>query len=119
MSRHLRAVLFSVCAIVSLSPTTRSQGQPGMRVQGIVLEISIIELTGAPPETVEKIEQGKDQISRLVSEGKARLITNLEIRTRVGKRISLPELVSGCRFILEYCHQFKPTIHNVSIKHDL
>jgi len=84
MSRRLRAVVLSVCAIVSIAPSTRGQRRPATRIQGIVLEMSIIEMTGAPADAIENMEKTKDQLGRLVNEGKARLITNLQVRTRPG-----------------------------------
>ena len=85
MSRRLTAVVLSVCAIVSIAPSTKSQARSATRVKGIVLEMSIIEMTGAPADAIENIERTKDQLARLVNEGKARLVTNLQVRTRPGE----------------------------------
>lgn len=85
MSRRLTAVVLSVCAIVSIAPSTKSQARSATRIKGIVLEISIIEMTGAPAEAIENMEKTKDQLGRLVNEGKARLVTNLQVRTRPGE----------------------------------
>jgi general secretion pathway protein D len=85
MSRHLRAVVLSVCVIVSIALPTKSQGQSATSIQGIVLEMSIIEMTGALADAVENLEKPKEQLGRLMNEGKARLITNLQVRTRPGE----------------------------------
>lgn len=85
MSRRLTAVVLSVCAIVSITPSTKSQTQSAVGIQGIVLEMSIIETTGSLSDAMENLEKPKDQLGRLVHEGKARLITNLQVRTRPGE----------------------------------
>lgn len=85
MSRRLRAAVFSVCIIVCIPYSTRSQIQPATSIQGIVLEMSIIEMGGALAEAVGNLENTKEQIGRLVHEGKATLITNLQVRTRPGE----------------------------------
>lgn len=84
MNRCLRAVVFSVCIIVCIPHSTRSQIQPAT-TQGIVLELSIIEMGGSLAEAVGNLENTRDQVGRLVHEGKARLITNLQVRTRPGE----------------------------------
>ena len=85
MSRRLTAVVLSVCGILSITSSTRSQTRSATRIKGIVLEMSIIEMTGAPSDAIENMEKTKAQLGRLVSEGKARLVTNLQVRTRPGE----------------------------------
>src|SRR5437868_4977265 len=85
MSQRLTAVVLSVCAIVSIAPSTKSQTRSATRIKGIVLEMSIIEMTGAPADAIENMEKAKGQVGRLVNEGKARLVTNLQVRTRPGE----------------------------------
>lgn len=85
MSRRLSAVALSVCCIVSMTASAQSQGQPAAKTRGIVLEISIVETSGPEDKEIAKIETGKDQLNRLIAEGKARLIAVLQVRTRTGE----------------------------------
>jgi len=85
MSRRLAAFVLSVCAVFTITPLTRGQSQSAPRVQGIVLEVSVIEMAEAPADAIEYLEKTKDQVARLVNEGKARLISNLHVRTRTGE----------------------------------
>ena len=85
MSRRLRAVVLYVCVIVFLAPPTRSQELSATSIKGIVLEMSIIEMTGALADAVENLEKPKAQLGRLMNDGKARLLTNLQVRTRPGE----------------------------------
>lgn len=82
MSRRLSAVALAVCALVSIKASAQSQQQSATRIQEIVLEISIIEIPGAQPNALEKMGKTTDLLDGLISEGKARLITNLQMRTR-------------------------------------
>ncbi|MEK6320073.1 MAG: hypothetical protein AABN33_00175 [Acidobacteriota bacterium] len=88
MSRCLSTVVLPVCFIVSITASARSQGQSATRIQPIVLEISIVEMTGAQLDVIEKIEKSRDQLNRLMSEGKVRLIASLQVRTRAGESFS-------------------------------
>jgi hypothetical protein len=82
MSRRLSGVALFVCLIVSITASAQNQGQ------SVVLEINIVETTGVQHNDIEKIEAGKDQLNRLIGEGKARLIATLQVRTRTGESFS-------------------------------
>lgn len=84
MSRRLSAVVLFVC-ILSITGSAQSPGQSGARTQGIILEFHIIETTTAPRNEIEKMDTGKDQINRLIAEGKARVFAGLQVRTRTGE----------------------------------
>ena len=88
MSRRLSAVVLSVCFIVSIAASAQSQGQSATATHGIVLEINIVETTGAERTEIEKMKTGRDQINRLIAEGKARLFASLQVRTRTGESFS-------------------------------
>jgi hypothetical protein len=88
MSRRLLTVVLFVCFIASITASAQSQAQSTTRIQRIALEINIVEVTGAPPDVIEKIEKSKDQLNRLMSEGKVRLIASLQVPTRVGESFS-------------------------------
>ena len=62
MSQRLRAVVLSVCAIVSITSSTRGQGQSESRSQGIVLEVSIVEVTGAARDAIDNLETNRDHL---------------------------------------------------------
>jgi len=85
MSRRLSAVVLSVCCMLSITALARGQGQSGNRNQGIVLEISIVEPTGAQQNEIDKIETSKDQLNRLLADGKVKLFARLQVRTRTGE----------------------------------
>jgi hypothetical protein len=53
-----------------------------------VLEISIVETIGAQPNEIAKLETTRDELSRLIAGGKARLIAVLQVRTRTGETFS-------------------------------
>ena len=88
MSHRLSAVVLSFCCIVPITASAQSQGQSATTAHGIVLEISIVETTGAERNEIEKMETGRDQLSRLIAEGKARLFASLQVRTRAGESFS-------------------------------
>ena len=88
MKRRLAAVVLSVLCMLSISASAQSQGQSGNRSQGIVLEISIVEPTGAQQNEIDKIETSKDQLNRLIADGKAKLFARLQVRTRTGENFS-------------------------------
>ena len=88
MRRHLSAVVLSVCCIVSITASVQGQGQSATGAQGIVLDISIVETTGVQVYEIEKIKGAKDEINRLIADGKARLIASLQVRTRTGENFS-------------------------------
>jgi hypothetical protein len=97
MSRRLSAVALAVCALVSI--TAAQSQRSATRIQEIVLEISIIEIAGAQPNALEKMGRPTDLLDGLISEGKARLITNLQMRTRTEEsfnaRVNQPRTASG------------------------
>lgn len=88
MSRRLSAVVLSVCFIVSITASAQSQGQSATTTRGIVLEINIVETSGAQRNEIEKMETSRDQINRLIADGKARLFASLQVRTRTGESFS-------------------------------
>jgi len=53
-----------------------------------VLEINIVETTGAPRNEIEKIGTGRDQLNRLIADGMARVVATLQVRTRTGESFS-------------------------------
>ena len=88
MSRRLTAVALSVFFMVSIATSAQSQAQSSARVQGIVLEITIVETIGAQRDEIVTVETGKDQINRLIADGKAKLFASLQVRTRSGESFS-------------------------------
>lgn len=88
MSRRLSAVALFVCCIVTITASAQSQQQSSTRAQGIVLEISIVETTGAQVNEIEMIEATRDQINRMIADGRARLTARLQVRTRTGESFS-------------------------------
>lgn len=88
MSRGLSAVVSSICFLVSITASAQSRGQSATATHGIVLEINIVETTGAQRSEIEKMETGRDQLSRLIADGKARLFASLQVRTRAGESFS-------------------------------
>jgi hypothetical protein len=88
MSRRRSALALSVCSIISITVSAQSQGQSTPRAQEIVLEIRVVETTGARVNEIEKIEAGKNQLDRLISDGQARLVASLQVRTRTGQAFS-------------------------------
>ena len=88
MSRRLSAVAITVCCIASITASAQGQGQSAGGPRGTVLEISIVETTGAQPNEIAKIETARDELTRLIADGKARLISVLQVRTRTGESFS-------------------------------
>lgn len=88
MSRGLSALLLSVCCIVSTAAPSQGQVHSANSSRGIVLEINIVETTGAKPDEIDKIEKVQDQLHRLISQGKMRVIASLQVRTRTGESFS-------------------------------
>ena len=83
MSRRVTAVVVSVCLIISIAASAEGQGSTS-KPQSIVLEINIVETTGAAQNDLDRMEAGKTQLNRLIAEGKAKLFASLQVRTRVG-----------------------------------
>jgi len=54
----------------------------------MVLEITLLESSGAALEALERTEISKDQIARLTSEGKTRVIATVQVRTKIGEGFS-------------------------------
>jgi len=69
-----------------MTASVHAQGQPGAK--GIVLEINIVEMDGVQVNEVARVKAGKEEINRLIADGKARLVANLEVRTRTGENFS-------------------------------
>ena len=51
----------------------------------VILDISIIEMTSARAEDIEAIAKDKQRLTSLISEGKARQVAGLQMRTRSGE----------------------------------
>ena len=89
MSRRLLFVLLSACCcIASITPLAQCQVQAAARTQAITLEVTIVELTGAQPDQIEKIERGGEDWRRLMSDSKAKILARLHLRTRLGENFS-------------------------------
>ena len=88
MSRLLSAVVLSVCCAALITTSVQGQGQSGIGARGIVLEINIVETDGVQVNEVARVKAGKEEINRLIADGKARLFANLEVRTRTGENFS-------------------------------
>ena len=88
MSRRLSAVALLVCCIASITASAQNQGQSPTRIQAIVLDITIVEMTGAQPDALDRIEKNRDQLNRLISDGKAKVFASLQVRTRTGEGFS-------------------------------
>jgi len=88
MSRRHFVVALFVCCLIAITASAQSPGQPATRNHGIVLEVTIVETTGAPQSEIDKIEAGRDQINRLIADGKATLTARLQVRTRTGESFS-------------------------------
>jgi len=70
--------------IISIAASAEGQGQSTSKPQSVVLEINIVETTGAGQNDLDRIEAGKTQLNRLIAEGKAKLFASIQVRTRVG-----------------------------------
>jgi hypothetical protein len=88
MSRRLWAVVLSFCCVASITASVQGQGQSGIGAKGIVIEINIVETDGVQVNEVARVKAGKEEINRLIADGKARLVANLEVRTRTGENFS-------------------------------
>lgn len=88
MSRRLWAVVLSICGLVSVTASVQGQGQSSTGTRGIVLEISIVETDGAEVDRIATTKAGKEEVNRLIADGKARLTASLQVRTRTGENFS-------------------------------
>jgi len=88
MSRRLWAVVLSICGLVSVTASVQGQGQSSTGTRGIVLEISIVETNGAEVDRIATTKAGKEELNRLIADGKARLTASLQVRTRTGENFS-------------------------------
>ncbi len=78
----------SVCCIASITTSVQGQGQAAARYQAITLEVTIVELTETQPDEIEKIERDSEELRRLMSESKAKIVARLRVRTRLGDNFS-------------------------------
>ena len=85
MVPRLLAVVLSACWIGSITASAQNQGQIPARTQVITLEVMIVELTDAHPDEIDKIEKSSEELRRLMSESKAKVIARLHLRTRLGE----------------------------------
>jgi len=88
MSQYLSTMLVWLCCLGSISATAAAQDRPVDRGKPFVLEIRLVELMGAQPDDIEQIEKSAAHLTRLLSEGKARLAATLRVRTRAGDNFS-------------------------------
>jgi hypothetical protein len=73
---------------MSINGSAQNAGQTANANRGLMIEINIIETTGAQRSDIAKMENGGDQLNRIIAEGKARLTGVLQIRTRIGENFS-------------------------------
>lgn len=85
--RLLLAVLLSVCCVGPITEA-QAQSQSGIGTRSVAIEITIIETDGARVNELAKMKTGKDEINRLIADGKGKLIASLEVRTRTGDAFS-------------------------------
>lgn len=88
MSRRLLTVLFFVCCVLSITASARGQGKSSTGARTIMLEVSIVETEGNQVNRIATTKEGKEEISRLIADGKANLIASLQVRTRTGENFS-------------------------------
>ena len=83
--RHLVVALVISCLVPIHSS---GQGQTVNKSRGIILELSIVETTGIAHSEIAGIEANANEINRLIADGKAKLVSSLRVRTRVGENFS-------------------------------
>lgn len=87
MSRRVFAIALFV-SLASVVASAQNQTQSGGKTQGILIDISVIEVTQVQPDELEKLAKNRDQMNRLASEGKARLVAGLQVRTKIGEEFT-------------------------------
>ena len=88
MTRRLLAVVLSACWISSVTVLAQNPGQVATRAQAITLELSIVDLTDAQPDQIDKMIRASEELRRLMSESKAKVVARLHMRTRLGEGFS-------------------------------
>lgn len=85
MSRRLSAVALFVCCLVSITASAQRRAQSATRPQGIMIEITIVETNGVQHNEIEKAATVTDHLNRLIADGRAKVVTSLQVRTRTGE----------------------------------
>ena len=85
MTRRLPAVVLVLCCLLAITGSAQDQGQPGPKPHGVILQISIVETIGVQQNDLARIETSKDELNRVIADGRARLIGFLQVRTRTGE----------------------------------
>ena len=88
MLPRVSAAVLSICLVSSLTIAAQGQQRTEGKVQAFVLEVNIVEVTELQRDDIEKIEKSVEQLTRLTSEGKAKLVASLRVRTRAGEGFS-------------------------------
>lgn len=88
MSRRLLTVLFFVCCVLSITVSARGQGKSSTGARAIMIEVSIVDTDGSRVNGFATTKAVKEEISRLIADGKANLIASLQVRTRTGESFS-------------------------------
>jgi len=88
MIRRQLTVVLWLCCILSITARAQNREQPASSKQNLVLEINIVETHGAQRKEIDGMEAGSDQINRLISEGKARIIASMQVRAHLGESFS-------------------------------
>ena len=88
MSRRLLTVMFLVCCALSITAAAQGQGKSSTGARTIVLEVSIVATEGSQVNAIAAAKASREAISRLIADGKANLIANLQVRTRTGESFS-------------------------------
>jgi type II secretory pathway component GspD/PulD (secretin) len=86
MGRGVSLLVLSICAL-SFATVTYAQSQSAP-ARALSLEISIVETDGARVNDISKMKPAKEEITRMISDGKIRLVASLEVRTRTGENFS-------------------------------
>jgi len=86
--RRFSSGFLSICCVLFITASIRAQSQSGTGAKAVSIEVLIIETDGARVNEISRTKPGKDEINRLIGEAKARLVANLEVRTRTGENFS-------------------------------
>ena len=78
------AFMFAICLLISIT----ALGQTPNPTRGIVLEINIVETTAGHQTEIARIEMGENELKKMISDGKAKIVASLQVRTRIGESFS-------------------------------
>ena len=73
---------------VSLTASAQDQRPQAPKPHGVVLEISNVETIGVQQNDLTRIGTSKDELNRMIADGKARFLGFLQVRTRTGETFS-------------------------------